>query len=58
MGLDMNILSYYLTDDNLLGAISRHAIPMRRLFIIVPSTMAVMDPNSKSLQMTWQISPS
>ncbi len=58
MGPDMNILSYYLTDDNFQGAISRRAIPMRRLFIIVPSMMAVMDPNSKSLQMTWQISPS
>jgi hypothetical protein len=54
----MNILSYYLTDDNFLGAISRRGIQTRRLFIIVPSMMAVMDRNSKSLQMTWQISPS
>ena len=55
---DMNILSYYLTDDNFLGAISRRAIPMRRPFIIVPSMMVAMVPNSKSLRMTWQISPS
>src|SRR6266403_5108441 len=58
MGSDMNILSYYLTDDNFVGAISRRAIPMQRRFIIAPSMMVVMGPNSRLWQMTWQISPS
>ena len=53
-----DVSSYFLTDVNILGATSRRVIPMRRPSIIAPSLMAETDPNSKSLQMIWQISPS